>query len=124
MRDAIDQAKVDFTRAKEQLAHAFETTPDDRINWSPAPTARTPVQQVAHCADALRNIHRMLQGQQFAVPNSAEADLSFREWEKRFSTREQVLELLERHSSEYVSWLDTLTTDRLDSSIPLPFGMG
>ncbi len=62
MEDVISKTKADFVRAKEDLARAFATTPEDRINWSPSPTARTPVQIVAHAAEAIRNIHNFLNG--------------------------------------------------------------
>lgn len=44
MEDTISQAKAEFVRAKDQVIRALATTPDDRIHWSPAPTARTPIQ--------------------------------------------------------------------------------
>src|SRR5947207_6071947 len=105
MDDAISKAKQEFLAAKKSLARNLATTPDDRINWSPSPTSRTPVQQVAHVAEAIRNIHGMLEGRPFGVKNVAEADKGFREWERKFSTREQVLSMLEDNSANYVAWL-------------------
>ena len=35
--------KENFKRRASRLAQGLATTPDDRIDWSPAPTARTPV---------------------------------------------------------------------------------
>src|SRR5258706_2858285 len=124
MEDVISQAKADFVRAKDQLSRAFANTPDDRVNWAPTPTARTPVQIVVHCAQALKNINDFLDGRQFAFTNTAEADKYFREQERPFTTREQAVSLLEKNSSEYLAWLDALTPDRLNTLIQLPFGPG
>ena len=124
MEDTISQAKAEFIRAKDDLARALATTPDDRINWSPSPTSRTPVQIVAHAAAAVKNIHNFLTGQPFGFDNAADADRSFREWEQRFTTREQVNSLLDQSSGAFVAWLDTVTQEQLAEMIELPFGLG
>ena len=66
----------------------------------------------------------MLDGHPFGVKNVAEADKGFREWERQFNSRAQVLKLLEDNSANYVAWLDALTPDRLGTIIELPFGLG
>jgi hypothetical protein len=124
MEDAISKAKADFVRAKDQLTRALANTPDDKVNWAPSPTARTPVQIVVHCAQALRNINEFLDGQPFPVTDTAAADKFFREQEQPFTTREQAVSLLEKNSAEYLAWLDALTPERLNTSIQLPFGLG
>ncbi len=124
MQDTIHQAKSAFLQAKGRLAHALTTTPDDRINWSPSPTARTPVQQVAHAAAAIKALHETFDGRTFKAASTAEADQGFREWEQGLRTREEALGLLEKNSAEYLAWLDTLTPERLALMIELPFGLG
>lgn len=42
--------------------------------------------------------------------------------EKEFTTRQQVLSLLEQTSAEYLAWLDTPTPEHLASTVHLPFG--
>ncbi len=122
MEDSISQAKAELVRAKERMAHALATTPDDRIAWSPAPTARTPLQQVAHGAMVMPGIQDMLTGKPFPYAGLAEFDAALRIAEKEFTTREQVLSLLERNSAAYLAWLDALTPEQLASTVHLPFG--
>jgi hypothetical protein len=124
MREAIEEGKASFLRAKDRLVRALANTPDDRLNWSPSPSARSPLHVAAHSADAIRNIHNMLDGRPFPVPTSDEADVGFREWEKQFTTREQVTALLDEVSDAYVAWLDALGPSRLDDRCQLPFGLG
>lgn len=123
-QDTINQAKDEFLQVKERLTVIFAETPEDRVNWSPSETARTPAHIVAHAAGAIQNLHGMMQGHAFGLGTSAEADAGFREWEQQFTTREQVTELLEDISSSYVAFLDSLTPESLETLIPLPFGMG
>ena len=122
MQDTVTEAKAEFTRAKERLARALTTTPDDRINWSPSPTSRTPVQQVAHAAMAITGIHGMMLGKEFPFANTAEMDASSLAAEKEYTSREQVLGFLEKNSSEFLAWLDTLTPEQLASTFEMPFG--
>jgi hypothetical protein len=123
-QNTIEQTKQEFLRAKDRVVRLLKTTPDDRINWSPSPTARTPVQIVAHVAEAIKNIHGMLDGRPFPITNTEEADKYFREMEKRFNSREQVLACLEDNCANYVAWLDALPPERLDAQFEMPFGMG
>jgi hypothetical protein len=120
----IENAKQDFLQAKGALMNAFAHTPDDRLNWSPSPTARTPIQLAAHAASGFTMIHKQIAGTPFHIKDPKEADIHFREWERQFSTREQVNQLIEDNSAEYVTWLDSLTPESLEGNWILPFGLG
>jgi hypothetical protein len=120
----IESTKGNFLHAKASLIKALETTPDDRLNWSPSPTARTPIEIAAHAAGGVKDIFETLDGRTFAVGTPEEAELLFREWEAGFKSREQVVELLEKNADEFVRWLDELTPERLETMVTMPFGMG
>ena len=122
MEDIISQAKAEFTRAKDRLAKDLATTPDDRINWSPSPSARTPIQQVAHVALSIPGIQRMLTGHMVDMSSIATLDAQWRAAEKAFTTREEVLTLLDKNSADYLAWLDTLTPEQIGSTLNLPMG--
>jgi uncharacterized protein YndB with AHSA1/START domain len=123
-RAAIDEAKASFLAAKARLERILQATPDDRINWSPSATARTPIELVAHAAAAVKALHETFDGRTFDAASTAEADVSFREWERSFCTREEVLSLLDANSAAYVAWLDELAPERLAWMVELPFGLG
>ncbi len=122
MQDTISQTKAQFIRTKERMAHALATTPDDKLQWSPSPTARTPLQQAAHAAMSIPAIQDMLLGKPFPYASTAEYDAVLRIAEKELTTREQVLGLLEQSSVQYLAWLDTLTPEQLASIVHPPFG--
>ncbi|CAN5406317.1 hypothetical protein BH11ARM2_BH11ARM2_28040 [soil metagenome] len=124
MDPRIEEAKTQFLQAKEAFFKAFAAVPDERLNWSPSATSRTPIQQVAHAAESIGHIHAMLNGHPFPVPTTTEADKGFRENDARFTTREEVLDLIERNSGAYIAWLDNVAPERLDDTATLPFGLG
>lgn len=124
MREVIDQAKAEFLQAKGGLLHALETTPDDRINWSPSETARSPLHIAAHAAIGGRAMLGNLKGDTFAIPTTEEAHRHFRATEMEYSSRDQVERLWESLVQDYFTWLDQLTPERLESMMALPFGLG
>lgn len=122
--ETIEGAKDQFMHACSGLLRALESTPDDRLNWSPSATARTPLQIAAHAADAVRNLHGMMEGRTFDVPTTAEADAGFRKWESQFQTREEVVALIDEIGDGYLKFLDTITPDQLSNMVRLPFTLG
>lgn len=121
MEDIISQAKAELGRAKDRMAFMLAHTPDDKLNWSPSPTARTPLQVAAHAAAANGYIRDLIAGKPFPFATLAEADAAGREHEKQYATREQVLALLEQTTADYSAWLDTLTPEQVGGMVTLPF---
>jgi hypothetical protein len=115
-------AKAEFNRAKDRLVRNLETTPDDKINWSPSATARTPLQIVAHSALSISGMQGMLDGKPFPWESITEADKEWRKMEKEYKTRKEVLDLLEKNAVAYNQWLDEVTPEKLDSTFTVAFG--
>lgn len=120
----IEQVKQTFLQSKEGLLKSFRTTPDERVNWAPSPSSRTPAQLVAHSAVAIENIRTQLDGTPFPIKTTVEADESFRAWERDITTREQALDLLEKNSAKFLEWLDALTPEKMEYNAEMPFGLG
>lgn len=121
-KQIVEDAMDEFTRAKDRLMKDLGCTPDDKINWSPGSSARTPIQQVAHAAMSLEGILKMFGGEPFPFENISEMDATWRRAEKQFTTREQATGLLEKNCAAYIAWLDTLTPEQIESTFKTPFG--
>ena len=124
MNEAIEKAKNDFAASRDRLITLFANTPDDRVNWAPSATARSPIELVVHSAESVKNIHQMLLGHKFAASNVVEADKMFRAFEGNVKTREEAQQLFQDASANYVAWLETVTPEMLDTMIPFPFHLG
>jgi hypothetical protein len=122
LEDIIPKVEAEFLLFKNRLIKVLAMTPDDKINWSPSPTARTPLQQVAHVALSIKGMQGMCNGEVMDFSNIAAVDAEWREAEKAFATREQVLALLEANSDAYIAWLDSLTPEQVASTLELPIG--
>ncbi|HEY3330264.1 MAG TPA: DinB family protein [Capsulimonadaceae bacterium] len=120
MEDIISQAKGEFSRAQARIIRDITATPDDKLNWSPSATARTPVQIVAHAALGTQGIGGLLAGKPFPFANMAELDKASREMEKTYTSREAVIELAESTGAAFLAWLDSVTPEQLGSMCQFP----
>lgn len=118
----VEAAKAELSRAVDRVKKAFETTPDDRIHWAPSPSARTPIQQVAHCANSLDGMMRWFQGEEFDTSDMQALDTKWREEEKAFTTRSAVLARLDETSNNFQKYLDGLTPEQVAGVHATPFG--
>jgi hypothetical protein len=122
MEDVVSQTKAEYNKINDRLKLVFSHTPDDKLNWSPSPTARTPVEIVAHCASAVTGVMGMLRGKPFAYTSTEQFDSVLRQEEKAYKTREQVLAALDESSREVIAWLDSLTPEQVSSTVSTFFG--
>jgi hypothetical protein len=120
----IPEAKQLFQMSVDRVKRILAKTPDDRLLWSPAPTARTPLAQVVHIANSIHHIHAAMLGTRYATPTMEEADAEFLAFEQGYTRREDALALLDKNSTAFFEWLDQLSEDQLSFMVPLPFGMG
>ena len=118
MEDIVSKTKADYVRAKDRIIQILTTTPDDKLNWAPSPTARTPIQLVAHSADAVGNILTLLQGRgSIDFTDIPKLDARLRASDREYTTKEQVLALLDTNSAAFLAFLDALTPEKLSSTM-------
>jgi len=124
MSELIQDAKRDFEQSRGRMIGLLKDTPDDKLHWSPSPTARSPLALVAHAAMSIHHITEMLKGRPFGGTTTAIADKAFRQAEQEFTSRADVVALFEKNAAEYLAWIDALSEDALDDPITFPFGLG
>lgn len=117
------RAAADFEMARGGMEHALRHVPAERLDWSPSPTARTPLEIAGHAAQAVRNMLGNMKGETFSVPTPDAAEELFREEDKRYRNLETVRDMLQRNGDEYLSWLDTVSEEELERVVPMPFGL-
>lgn len=120
----IPESKQVFQMSVDRLKRILARTPDDRLPWSPAPSARSPLAEVVHAANSIHHIHTAMMGTRYATPTMEEADAEFLALESGFTNRDDALALLDKNSGALIDWLDQLSLERLSDMVPLPFGLG
>ena len=123
MNPQIETAKAEFERTTGRLLKNLASTPDDKLDWSPASTARTPREIAFHCADIIAMIHGSLDGADTMPQLSTEQiDAYCREKEASHGTREDVVKLINENSTAFVAWLEGLSDEKLAGTWQSPFG--
>jgi len=132
--EVIDQAKAEFIRSTDNLKAILAATPDDKINWSPSVTSRTPLQVAAHAALWISRMQGIVSSNLYQTPFERIADsiavkegasiyAAMRALEEPYTTREQVLDLLETSSAAYLAFLDGIAPETVGTTVNLGHGL-
>ena len=92
-------------------AHNLGFIPQDKLNWKPAPTAKSALEVVAHVTGFIKAMQPVLSGGEFKPP--------------QFQTPTSLKEAQDRVTActeEYAAALNRLTPEQLGRTIHLPFG--
>jgi hypothetical protein len=121
--NTITQAKEAAQQGKTELLKTFEFVPDDKLTWSPSPSARTALWMVAHCGAANRAFATILRGEALPISDDPEeAAAQVRNGGRDVMSREAAVRLVEESTAEVLAALDTVTAERLASSPDTPLG--
>ncbi|MGO8705495.1 MAG: DinB family protein [Candidatus Brocadiia bacterium] len=123
LKEPIAECEARVRSAAERLSKTLSFVPDDKLNWSPAKTARTSLAIVAHCCLANRMFATVIRGEPILpMPTPEEVGVSSRKFEATVHDRAEALRLLETTCQEIVAALATMTAERFASSPNSPFG--
>ena len=121
--ELIDETKRAVEEGMQQLLKTFAFVPEERLNWSPSPTARTPLQIVAHCGASNGAFAAILRGEKLQIPSDPkEAAAQVREGGKDIKTREGAIKSVQESSAAVLAALDAVTPEMASSHPDSPFG--
>lgn len=118
----LEGLKAHFNIMRGRMELLFSKVPDDKINWSPAPTARTPVELVAHSGSAAEAFTRMFEGMPGDLGDLQVLDEHLRKSESAYKTREAALDELAKGGAAYFAALNEGLASRRETIIQGPFG--
>lgn len=97
--------------ASSDLAHNLEFIPADKLDWKPAPTAKSVLEIVAHLTGFMKIMVGVLHGEPWQPPASAPA-----------ANVGEAQELLRTLGQEYAAALEQVAPETLGTPMVLPFG--
>ena len=124
LETAKTNTRQSLHQARDRFLGQLAMVPEDRLNWSPSPSARTAVEIAHHVGQAIYNLHQTMMGNRYSVPTMELADQEFRAAESLVQDREVVVRMITDNANAYDVWLDSLTYEMLDSLIWMPFDLG
>ncbi len=106
--------------AMEFFLRNFSYVPDDKLTYTPTPTAKSPIRVAAHTALYAGRFARMIRDRRLPVPEN----MTLAEWlaardaeEVAITSREEMERIFREGTAEVVEALDTLTPEDMDRSL-------
>ena len=114
----IDSAKSRVVGNMELFLRNFSYVPDDKLNWTPTPTAKSPLRVAAHTALYGSRFAKMIRTKQVpAVENLAQWLAQRNAEELAVTTREEMEAAFRSGTAEVLEALDGLTHEDLEIDI-------
>ena len=122
MDDIVTMCKQNAVRGMERFLKTFSFVPDDKLTWSPSPTAKSALRIAAHTACTAGNFAMLIRYGKFPTTDMAQLFAAMNAAEEAITTREAANELLRKNTDEVVAALDAATPELIASTVETPFG--
>jgi hypothetical protein len=121
--EAVAQARSYTERFRARLLHLLSFVPDDKLTWTPSPTAKSSLRIVAHCALTSKFLADVITGSMpESMPSAEEFLKGLHEAEEAITTREGAIALVKENTAELFKAIDTVNAANIDSTPNSPFG--
>ncbi len=123
LNDIKANAAKEAQEACDYLLKTFSFVPDDKLNWSPAESARTALQLVVHCGLSNKAFASIMRGEDIPMP----ADMSdfrglLRGMEAQITDRTAAIELAKESTKTIIEAISEVTEETFATSPSSPFG--
>lgn len=123
MDTLIEACKANAVQAMESFLVVFSFIPDDKLTWTPAPSAKSAIRIAAHTALYAGRFARMIEARELPRPEGLEEWIARREAEDAALTdRAEVEAVFRKGTDEVLAALDSLTPEEVESTLDSGFG--
>lgn len=113
--DAIESAKQRAVSGMELFLRNFAYVPDDKLEWTPAPTAKSAMRIAAHTALYAGRFATMIRERQLPAPESLTEWIAARDAEEiALTDRTEMERVFRAGTAEVLAALDTLSAADMD----------
>ena len=132
MDSLVASYKASAVQGMELFLRNFSFVPDDKLTWTPTPTAKSAIRIAAHTALYAGRFAHMIRERKLPAPDNLTEWLAQRNAEEvAITSRTEIEGIFRKGTDEVIAALDTLTPEeiasRLDSgqgwSMPMTFLM-
>ena len=116
--DFVELSKQRAVGGMEFFLRNFAYVPDDKLTYTPTPTAKSPIRVAAHTALYAGRFAAMLRNRQLPVPENID------EWvaanvaeEEALTCRVEMEKVFRAGTEEFLAALDTLTPEEVESDL-------
>ena len=122
MENLVPMCKQNAVRGTERFLKSLSFVPDDKLNWSPTPTAKTALRIAAHTAVVAGLFAEVIRSGKFPTVDAAQLFGPLKAAEDAIAAREEAIALLRKNTDEVVAALDAATPELIASTLETPFG--
>lgn len=116
--DLIETMKQRATGNMEFFLRNFKHVPDDKLNWSPTPTAKSPLRVAAHTALYAGRFASMIRNRKLPSPDNLAEWVAANEAEEiAITSREEMERIFRQGTDEVIAALDSLTPEEVEMTI-------
>ena len=117
MEDLVTSAKKRAVDGMEYFLRNFSHVPDDKLNWTPTPTAKSAIRVAAHTALYAGRFARMMRDRKLPSIDNLEEWLAQRNAEEiAITSRTEIESIFRKGTDEVLAALDALTPKEIESS--------
>ena len=107
---------------KERFLKTFGAVPADKQNYTPSPSAKTPIQIGAHLVVMNNGLAGMIAGSDEPMPETDEMMAMMAKAEAEIDTSEKVVAAIEESHTKLIAVINGLSAERFGATVPSPFG--
>lgn len=116
--DLIESSKQRAVSNMEFFLRNFAHVPDDKLEWTPVPTAKSAIRIAAHTALYAGRFARMIRDRRVPVPDNLEEWLAERNAEEvAITSREEMERVFREGTAEVLAALDSLTPEETEMTL-------
>ena len=123
MEGPIASCKENAVRGMEVFLKTFSFVPDDKLTWTPAPTAKSAIRIAAHTALYAGRFARMISDRRLlSTENLAEWLARNNAEEEALTSRTEVERLFRKNTAEVIVALDSLKPEDVETILDTGIG--
>ena len=123
MESLIASCKESAVWGMEHFLKVFSFVPDDKLTWTPTPTAKSAIRIAAHTALYAGRFARMIEDGKLPVSDNLTEWLAQRNAEEAAITcRTEIESIFRKGTDEVIAALDSLTPEAIETSLDSGLG--
>jgi uncharacterized damage-inducible protein DinB len=120
MEGWVERCKRRTVESTDQFLTTFSFVPEDKLHWSPAPTAKSAMRIANHTAYYAGIFAQVIKDGRFPTMDREQHAAARKAAEEADTTREEVISLLRKNTDEVLAALDALTPEMIESTVETP----
>jgi hypothetical protein len=123
VENLVASCKESAVRGMEYFLRNFSFVPDDKLTWTPTPTAKSAIRIAAHTALYAGRFARMIQDRKLPGSDSISEWIAQRDAEEAaITSRAEIERIFRKGTDEVIAALDALTPEATDATLESGFG--